>query len=119
MSTAKTSAAPWRLSEPSWRRIEPVLDALDPPRPFGRPRADRRLLLEGIVYHLKTGRPWRDLPRAYGDDSTAHRAYHRWDEAGLFDRIWDLVRRDLPELQEVSWKWTPIGSASRSLRRAP
>ncbi len=100
MSTAKTSAAPWRLSEPSWRRIEPVLDALDPPRPFGRPRADRRLLLEGIVYHLKTGRPWRD-------------------EVGLFDRIWDLVRRDLPELQEVSWKWTPIGSASRSLRRAP
>ena len=108
MSPPKSVAAPWRLSDLTWRRVEAVLDALDPPHASGRPRADRRLLLEGILDHLKTGRPWRQLPRTYGDDSTAHRAYHRWDEAGVFDRIWDLVSREHPELKSVSWKWEPI-----------
>jgi transposase len=115
MRIAKSSAAPWRLSDLSWRRIETILDAVDPPKGFGRPRADRRLLLEGIVYRLKTGRPWRQLPKAYGDDSTAHRAFHRWDEAGLFDRIWDLVSREDPELRGVSWKWEPVASGSKPL----
>jgi transposase len=113
-------AAPWRISDLLWHRIEAVLDALDPPKSSGRPRADRRLLLEGIVYRLKTGRPWRELPRAYGDDSTAHRAFHRWDEAGAFERIWDLLSREHPDLKSVAWRWEPVAPPRRPdrLKRA-
>jgi len=109
MSTLKAvSAAPWRLSNVLWHRIEIVLDALDPPKRFGRPRADRRKLVEGIVYRMKTGRPWREIPKAYADDSTAHRTFHRWDEAGIFEQIWTLVSREHPELRQVPWQWHPL-----------
>ncbi len=115
MKPTKIDAAPWRISNLLWRRIQRLLDAADPAKPVGRPRADRRLLLEGIVYRLKTGRPWRTLPKVYGDDSTAHRAFHRWDEAGLFGRIWDMLSKEDPELRRVDWRWEPVGSPVRPL----
>ncbi|HVR87770.1 MAG TPA: transposase [Planctomycetota bacterium] len=107
MTLIHPKTAPWRLSDVLWRRIEVVLDALDPPKRHGRPRADRRLLLEGILYRLRTGRAWRSLPRAYGDDSTAHRTFHRWDEEGIFARIRDLVIREHPEMKDLPWAWEP------------
>jgi len=115
MTMPKTSAAPWRLSDVLWRRIEIVLDALDPPKRQGRPRADRRLLLEGMLYRLRTGRTWRSLPRAYGDDSTAHRTFHRWDEKGIFAKIRELVTQEHPEMRDLPWTWTPCPGP---LRRA-
>lgn len=109
MSTLKAlPAVPWRISNVLWRRIEIVLDTLDPPKRYGRPRADRRRLVEGIVYRMKTGRPWREIPKAYGDDSTAHRTFHRWDEQGIFEKIWALASQEHPELRNVSWQWHPL-----------
>jgi len=115
MAAFKTPAAPWRLSDLLWRRIEAVLDALDPPKRQGRPRADRRRLLEGMLYRLRTGRAWRSLPRAYGDDSTAHRTFHRWDEEGIFEKIRELVTREHPDMRDLAWTWEPVGGP---LRRA-
>jgi len=113
MNTLQTaSAAPWRLSDGLWTRIEPVLDAADPPRRVGRPRADRRRLLEGILYRLWTGRAWRSIPKACGDDSTAHRAFHRWDEAGALATIRDLVSRERPEMRDLAWTWEPPRGAA-------
>ncbi|MBV8880517.1 MAG: transposase [Planctomycetaceae bacterium] len=115
MNRLQRVAAPRRISDPLWRRIEPLLDAQDPPRVTGRPRADRRLLLEGILFRLETGRPWRALPKIYGDDSTAHRTFHRWDEEGVFEKIWDLLSREHPELREIDWRWAPNGPGPRRL----
>jgi len=115
MAAFKTPAAPWRLSDLLWRRIESVLDALDPPKRQGRPRADRRRLLEGMLYRLRTGRAWRSLPRAYGDDSTAHRTFHRWDEEGIFEKIRELVTQEHPDMRDLAWTWEPVGGP---LRRA-
>jgi transposase len=94
-------AAPWRLSDPSWRRVELILDAMDPPRPQGRPRADRRRVLEGILYRLKTGRPWRRIPKAYGDDSTAHRTFIDWLDRGIFEKIQAVVGEQDPEFRRA------------------
>lgn len=112
----KSEAVPWRLSDPLWRRVEIVLDSLDPPKTTGRPRADRRLLLEGILYRLRTGIQWRRLPSGYGDDSTVHRTFHRWDEQGTFEKMWDLLIEEHPELRDVSWKWEPPPGTLRRLR---
>jgi len=57
------------LSDEPWEFIEPLL-----PPPHGRPRADDRQVLNGILYVLRTGIPWNDLPERYGDDSTGHPA---------------------------------------------
>jgi len=119
MTLIKTPAAPWRLSEDLWFRIERVLDALDPPKRHGRPRADRRLLLEGMLFRLRTGRAWRSLPRAYGDDSTAHRTFHRWDEEGIFGKIRELVIEEHPEMRDLDWTWEPLpGPLRRTALRA-
>ncbi|HLY08376.1 MAG TPA: transposase [Planctomycetota bacterium] len=118
MAPSPTPAAPWRLSDLVWRRIEIVLDALDPPKRLGRPRADRRLLLEGILYRIRTGRAWRSLPKAYGDDSTAHRTFHRWDEAGILSKIRDLVSVEHPEMKDLRWAWEPPSGSLGRLKRA-
>lgn len=114
----KSEARPWRLADPLWHRIEAVLDAVDPPKATGRPRGNRRLLLEGILYRLRTGGTWRSLPRAYGDDSTIHRAYHRWDEDGALAKIRDLVTREHPEFRTLAWAWEPPPGPAQRLRRS-
>lgn len=118
MSSIKASVAPWRLSDVLWHRIETVLDSLDPPKRIGRPRADRRRMLEGILYRLRTGRAWRSLPKAYGDDSTAHRTFHRWDEGGILSRIRDLVSQEHPEMRDLPWSWEPPPGLLERGRRA-
>ena len=113
MRLLDSPTTPWRLSDRLWRRIEIVLDALDPPKRHGRPRADRRLLLEGMLYRLRTRRAWRAVPRAYGDDSTAHRTFHRWDEEGIFAKIRELVSQEHPEMRDLPWIWNPSPGAFR------
>lgn len=51
------------LTDEQWVRIAPLLP---PPKPRGRRRADDRQTLEGILWMLKTGARWQDLPREYG-----------------------------------------------------
>ena len=80
------------VSEALWLRIEPLLPV--PARRFrfpGRKRIDDRLCLEGILYVLRWGVPWRALPLAEGGPSggTCWRRFREWTDAG----VWDQVRR--------------------------
>ena len=56
-----------------WAKIEPILPAQKPKA--GRPRADLRKTFNGILYVLKTGITWSDVPRMYGAKSTVHRLH--------------------------------------------
>ena len=71
-----------------WRFIEPLVP---PPAEEGRPRADDRRTVDGILYVLKTGIPWNDLPKDYGDDVTAWRRLKEWEEKGVWKRIMDTL----------------------------
>src|SRR5215471_18509698 len=44
----------------------------------GRKRASARPILDGLIYHFRTGCQWNQIPEVYGDDSTIHRTLHRW-----------------------------------------
>jgi transposase len=59
-----------------------------PPARTGRPRADDRRTIEGILFVLITGCRWQDLPREYGAPTTAWRRLKRWGEEGVWERIW-------------------------------
>jgi len=65
-----------------------VIRPLLPPRSrVGRPRADDRMVLNGILYVLTTGCRWIDMPLKYGSYKTAWKRLKRWQDEGVWDRI--------------------------------
>ena len=72
------------LTGREWLRIEPLL-----PRPnrLGRPRADDRTTINGILYVLKTGCRWKDLPREYGSPSTCRERLVAWQRTGAWAKV--------------------------------
>ena len=75
------------LTDFEWRVIKPLL----PNKPRGVPRVDDRRVLNGILWILRTGSPWRDLPERYGPYTTAYNRFNRWRKAGVWDRLMDAV----------------------------
>ncbi len=68
------------LTDEQWKKIEPLIPK-PPPRPKGgRPRKDNRLVFEGILWILKTGARWKDLPDKYPHPSTCWRRLKEWYE---------------------------------------
>ena len=80
-----TLAGTAALSDSLWQQIAPLLPPQKPPR--GRPSLDHRRLLEGLLWIMHHGVPWRELPPGYGSWHTAYSRYQRWCEEGLWDRI--------------------------------
>jgi len=88
------------LTDAQWAKIEPLL-----PRPAstGRPRADDRRTLNGIMYVLRTGCRWRDLPAEYGSSTTCWRRLQRWQAEGIWPRIWQATFRSLEPEGKQEW----------------
>jgi transposase len=73
------------LTNEQWARLEPLLP---PQKPHsGRPNEDHRRIINGILWLLRTGAPWEDLPSRYGTRGTVSSRYYRWRRAGVWDRI--------------------------------
>lgn len=89
-----------RLTERQWAFIRPLLPA---PAHTGRPRADDRQTIEGILYVLITGCRWQDLPREYGAPTTAWRRLKHWGEVGIWERIWRAALAALDADGERDW----------------
>ena len=106
----------WRVSDELWGKIEPILVQLDPPKRMGRKRIDQRQALNGIIYRLRSGVQWNELPREFGDDSSVHRTFQRWIEQGVFDRIWATLVADCEELGGVNWEWQAVDAAMGKAR---
>ena len=89
------------VSEALWLRIEPLLPAV-PARRFrypGRKRIDDRSCLEGILFVLRWGVPWRVLPVTEGGPSggTCWRRFRDWTDAGVLDEVHRLVVAELDQ----------------------
>ena len=106
----------WEVPDVLWERIEPVLLEADPPNPRGRPRADARRALDGIIFRLRSGCQWNRLPKEFGDDSTIHRTFQRWGDRGVFTRIWALLVQECEDLGEVQWRWQSADAAMGKAR---
>lgn len=105
----------WEVPDGLWERIQPLLDSADPPKVRGRKRVDRRRVLDGIIFRLRTGCQWNHIPHVYGDDSTIYRCFQRWCQQGVFEKIWAQLVTECDELQAVEWEWqaadTMLGKA--------
>lgn len=72
------------LTEAQWRLIQPILPRVNR---RGRPREEDRKTLNGILWILRTGARWQDLPRKYGSSSTCWRRLQRWQEKGVWAKV--------------------------------
>ena len=61
----------------------------------GRPWRDPRDVLHGILWVLRTGAPWADMPGRYPPSATCHRRFQKWETEGVLDRILAAIARDL------------------------
>jgi transposase len=97
------------LTDDQWERLAPLLP---PQRPaIGRPAKDHRRVLNGILWVLKTGAPWRDLPERYGPWQTVYSRFRRWQQAGIWDRILVDLQRDADQAGRVDWEIHYIDSS--------
>jgi len=76
------------LSDSQWERLEPLIPA-PPRRPDnrGRPWKPARLVLDAILWVLRTGAAWHDLPDFYPAPQTCHRRFQLWVADGTFERL--------------------------------
>jgi transposase len=80
----------YELSSEQWQRIESLLPgkAGDP----GRSGRDNRLFVNGVLWVLRSGAHWHDVPERYGKWKTLHQRFSRWSKAGVWDRVFaDLI----------------------------
>lgn len=73
----------WEVPDELWERIEAILAACYPPARTGRSRADLRRVLNGIIYRMRSGVQWNQLPREFSDDSTVHRWFQVFVRDGV------------------------------------
>src|SRR5215207_1692541 len=95
------TATPTDLTDAQWTLIQPLLP---PHARRGRPRADDRRTINGILWVLRTGARWADLPRPYGASSTCHARLHRWQREGVWARLWRVLLARLDEQGHLDWQ---------------
>ncbi len=89
------------LTDAQWARLAPLLP---PQRPAtGRPAKDHRTILEGILWILRTGAPWRDLPERYGSWKTVSSRFYRWQQAGVWERILAALQQQADADGQLDW----------------
>jgi putative transposase len=104
-TAAKPLPTIWELPDELWERVEPILARTYPPARTGRPRADLRLVLDGIVFRMRSGCQWNQLPERFGPDSTVHGWFQRFVEDGVLEEIWAELVRECEALGAVQWEW--------------
>jgi transposase len=82
----------YELSEAQWLRIAPLLPGKvgDP----GRSGADNRLFVNGVLWVLRSGAHWHDLPERYGKWKSLHKRFSRWSKAGVWERLFNDLTKD-------------------------
>ena len=84
------------LTDEQWRLIEPLIPV--PPRRAdgrGRSRCNPREVMNGILWVMRTGAAWADIPSRYPSSSTCHRYFQAWVKAGVFVQILNVLAEDL------------------------
>ena len=110
----KTMLLTWRVSDQFWLMVEPVI-----PKPErapeglyrrrsggGRKPIEPRRVFDAILYVLRTGLPWKMLPKEhYGSSSSIHSYFLAWERAGLFDNLWRRGLAEHDDMAGIVWQW--------------
>lgn len=102
----------WRdISDEFWDEIKGyVPQPKARKKPGGRPPAQPRKILNGILYVLRTGCQWKMLPKEYYAGSTTHRYFQNWATRGVFRKMWARCLREYDDLKGIAWRWQILDS---------
>ena len=95
----------WRVPDELWGYVEGLIELHDPAPATGRPRIDPRAALDAIIFRMRTGCQWNELPKEFPDDSSVHRTMQRWARLGLFEKLWAILVQRCEEVGGVDWTW--------------
>ena len=101
-----------RLTDEQWRLIKNVFPE---PKATGRPPRDRREVMDGILWILRTGSPWRDLPDAFGPWQTVWHLFNQWNDDGTLQTILNRLRGRVKIDREL---WCVDGAVIRAAKCA-
>ena len=105
-----------RLTDKQWELIE---DVFPEPAATGRPPADCRLMMDGILWRLRTGSPWRDLPQEFGPWVTVYKHFDQWNSDGTLDEIKRILLRRIVDQEGLDTDlWCVDGTVIRAARCA-
>ncbi len=90
------------LTDQQWLQLEALLPAQKPPT--GRPGKDHRTIINGVLWVLRTGAPWRDMPERYGPWRTVASRFYRWRKKGLWDRLLAELQQKADAVGQLEWE---------------
>jgi transposase len=89
------------LTDDQWTTIAPLLPPEKPP--IGKPNLPHRQVLNGILWRVRTGAPWRDMPERYGRWQTVYSRFRRWQLAGVWDRVLEALQAEADARGDLYW----------------
>lgn len=90
------------LSSEQWERLKQLLPPQKPRT--GKPNKDHRTVINGILWILRTGAPWRDLPERYGPWESVATRFYRWQKAGVWKQIQERLQAIADEQGQIDWQ---------------
>ena len=80
------------LNDEQWARISGLI--IGRPDQRGSTGRDNRMFVEGVLWIVRTGSPWRDLPEVFGEWNSVFRRFSRWSHKGVWQRVFDALSDD-------------------------
>ncbi len=99
------------ITDRSWALIESLLPGTV--RDRGVTAKDNRLFLEAVLWKVRVGGPWRDLPPGFGEWNSIFRRFRRWAQRGVFQRIFEAISGD-PDFEYVLIDGTIISAHQKA-----
>ncbi len=97
------------LTDKEWARLEPLLPPQRPAEPGGEYR-DHRQVINGILWVLRTGAPWRDLPERYGPWQTCYSRFRRWSAQGIWKSVLERLQAQEEAAGNLDWQEAALDS---------
>ena len=105
------------VTDAEWEVLDPLIPRSQ--AKTGRKPSDRRTMLNGIMWVLRTGAPWRDLPERYGPWQTVYDHFRTWRRVGVYSQILQALHIRLDREGRIDWDlWCIDGSNVRAARAA-
>jgi len=105
------------LTEAQWEVLKPLFAPKQRPDGRGRPWRDARTVLNGILWVLRTGAPWHDLPDRYPPYQTCHRRFQQWQRDGTLTRLLHALAEDLRARGKIDLSETFIDASFSSAKK--
>ena len=105
------------LTDRQWAKIEPLLPKLRCGKRGGRPWADSRVVLEGILWIARNGARWKDLPAEYPSPTTCWRRLRDWEEQDVWLTIWRTFLGNLNRKRRLDWSEAFIDGSFASAKK--